>query len=95
MPAYVIVDIEVKDPERYEVYRAKAPATIAQFGGRYLVRGGNPQTLEGDWHTNRIAMLEFESVEQAKRWWDSPEYRAIRGDRQESTNSRMIVVEGL
>jgi uncharacterized protein (DUF1330 family) len=79
MPAaYVIVDIEVKNQEAYMEYVALAPATVTAYGGEYLVRGGNIEVIEGDWSPKRIALLRFDSVEQAKKWLDSPEYTAIK-----------------
>ena len=66
MPAYVVVDVEVTDPTEYERYKALAPAAIANFGGHFLARGGQAETLEGEWSPNRIVIIEFESVERAK-----------------------------
>ncbi len=94
MPAYVIVDIEVKHPEQYEEYKKLAPPIVAKFGGKYLARGGKTETLEGDWSPKRLVILEFESMERAKEWWDSPEYREAREMRRRTTHSRLIVVEG-
>ena len=79
MPAYVIVDCEVTDPERYEVYKELAPPAIAKYGGRYLVRGGDVTPLEGDWRPDRIVILEFPDVDTAKRFYASPEYGMARG----------------
>jgi len=95
MPAYVILDIAVNDPDLFEEYKKLAPATIAAFGGRYLARGGKAETLEGDWLPNRIVILEFESTQAAKTWLDSPEYREARSLRVRSATSHTIVVEGL
>jgi uncharacterized protein (DUF1330 family) len=75
MPAYVIVDLTVTDLPTMEEYRKRVPATLAAYGGRFLVRGGAHQTVEGDWKPNRLVVLEFPSMEQAKRWYDSEEYR--------------------
>lgn len=95
MSAYVIVDIEVTDPAQYEHYKALAPATVAAFGGRYVARGGATLSLEGDWHSKRLVILEFDSLERAQAWHDSPAYRAARTLRQSATRSRMIAVEGV
>lgn len=95
MPAYVIVDIQVTDPVGYEEYKKLAPASIAQYGGKYIVRGGAVETLEGDWQWNRFVMLEFESVARAKEWHDSVEYRPAGEMRRQYAKSKMIVVEGL
>jgi len=95
MAAYVIVDIQVTDPAGYAEYRRLAPPIVAAYGGKYLVRGGALETLEGDWAPQRLVILEFPSVAQAKAWWDSPEYRPLREMRQRTTLSRMVVVEGV
>ncbi len=95
MAAYVVVDIQVTDPVGYAEYRQLAPPIVAAYGGRYLVRGGALETLEGDWAPQRLVILEFPSVAQAKAWWDSPEYRPAREMRQRTTISKMVVVEGV
>ncbi len=95
MPAYVIADIDVSDPTKYEEYKKLAPATIAQYGGKYLARGGKVETLEGSWSPSRLVIVEFESAAQATEWYDSPEYRAARAKRQAAAKMNMIVVEGL
>jgi len=95
MSAYVVVEVEITDPERFKDYQAMVPATIAAFGGKYLVRGGEVETLEGSWNPSRVVVLEFESVEQAKRWWDSDDYREARDLRQATSNTNMIVVQGV
>lgn len=95
MSAYVVVEVDITDPERFKDYQAMVPATIAAFGGKYLVRGGEVETLEGSWNPSRVVVLEFESVEQAKRWWDSDEYREARDLRQATANTKLIVVQGV
>ena len=95
MAAYVIVDIEVTDPVEYEEYKRLAAPTVAAYGGRYVVRGGAAETLEGDWVPHRLVVLEFESVEQARRWWNSPEYTVARAIRQRTASTNMVVVAGL
>jgi len=95
MAAYVIVDIEVIEPIEYEEYKQLAAPTVAAYGGRYVVRGGAAETLEGDWIPHRLVVLEFESVEQARRWWDSPEYSAARAIRQRTARTNMVVVTGV
>lgn len=94
MSAYVLVDIDVTDPAEYEVYKTKAAASVAQYGGRYIVRGGNPQTLEGTWQSRRITVLEFSTPEQARAWYASPEYTEARAIRQRASTASMILVEG-
>ena len=95
MAAYIVVDLEITDAEGFARYREMVPATLEAYGGRYLVRGGELETLEGSWHPPRFVVLEFESVEQAKRWWDSEEYREARDLRQATAKTQMIVVEGV
>jgi uncharacterized protein (DUF1330 family) len=94
MPAYIIAEIEVTDPETYAGYREMVAPTLAAYGGRFLVRGGAAEALEGE-PPGRVVIVEFADVEQAKAWWDSPEYRAARELRRRAANSRLIVVEGL
>lgn len=95
MPAYVIVDVEVKDPQDYAHYRAKAPPIIAAAGGRYLVRGAEPVHVEPGWDVQRFVVLEFPSMAKAQAWYRSKEYQAILPIRLRSTRSRMMFVEGL
>jgi uncharacterized protein (DUF1330 family) len=95
MAAYVIVEIEVSDPERYEVYKRLAGPTVGAHGGRYVVRGGRCEALEGGWQPGRVVVLEFPTVAQAKAWWDCAEYRPAKAIRHEAARSRMIVVEGV
>lgn len=95
MPAYVILDITVDDPELFEEYKKLAPATIKAYGGKYIARGGKAETLEGDWTPNRIVILEFENADTAKAWLESPEYREARAMRQTAATSNTIVVDGV
>jgi uncharacterized protein (DUF1330 family) len=94
MPAYIVVQIEVHDQETYERYRALAPASIAAYDGRYLVRGGETGVLEGAWNPRRLVILQFPSVERAREWWASPEYAEAKALRQNSADTDMLVVEG-
>ncbi len=94
MPAYIIVDIEVTDPAAFEEYRKQVPATVQKYGGRFLVRGGAMEVLEGDWRPKRVVVLEFPSMEQAKRWYDSEEYRAPKALRLRTSRGRLVLVEG-
>ena len=94
MTAYVIVDIEVTDPEGYKEYIKLAPTAVKLYGGKYLARGGPNETLEGDWHAKRLVILEFESVEKAKTWLNSPEYAPARALRHRYAMTNMVVVEG-
>ena len=95
MAAYLIGDVEVLDATGYEVYRQKVPATVAAYGGRYLVRGGAIERLEGAWAPSRCVVLEFPSMTQLKTWWNSPEYVPLRALRERSTRSNIIVTEGV
>lgn len=95
MAAYVIVDIEVTDPERYEEYKAPAARTVAAHGGKYIVRGNPVEVLEGGWKPSRLVILRFESAAQARRWWSSEDYRIPKQLRQATAKSKMIVVEGI
>ena len=95
MAGYIIVEIDVTDPAVYEEYRHAAGATVLAHGGKYLVRGGAAETLEGDWRPKRIVVLEFESVERARAWWSCEEYREPKKLRQKSAVTKMILVEGV
>jgi uncharacterized protein (DUF1330 family) len=95
MPAYVIVDMDVTNPAAYDEYRKLAPPTVVAYGGRYLARGGRTETWEGEWIPNRLVILEFESVERARQWLDSPEYSAIKHVRHEAAKTNMVVIEGV
>ncbi len=95
MSAYVIAEVSVTDPAPYEEYRRLVPATLEKYGGRFLVRGGAVETREGDWTPARIVVLEFASMAQARRWYDSPEYQQALAIRQKNANSKVIFVEGV
>ena len=95
-PAYVLVEMNVTDPEQYKQYMAAAPATIKPYGGEYLVRGGKHESLEGDWQPHRVAVLRFPSYEQAKAFYDGEKYTQARGFRQGATEYfNMVLVEGV
>lgn len=95
MSTYIIFDIEVTNPTEYEDYKKLAAPTLAQYGGKYVVRGGKHETVEGDWRPNRIVVLEFENSERANEWLNSPEYAPARLLRQKYAKSNAIVVEGV
>ncbi|HEX8151021.1 MAG TPA: DUF1330 domain-containing protein [Pyrinomonadaceae bacterium] len=95
MAAYVVVEVEVRDKEMYENYKRMVPPTLAAYGGRFVVRGGEVETLEGDWSPGRVVIVEFPSVERAKAWWGSEEYAEAKALRQATARSRMIVVAGV
>jgi len=94
MAAYIIVDIDIHDPEMYEEYKRLAPASIAQYGGKYLTRGGATEVLEGDWVPKRLVILQFESMKRAKEWLNCAEYAPGKKLRQLSARSNMILTEG-
>jgi len=95
MAGYVIVEITVNDPETYEKYKASVRPSIEAHGGRFLVRGGATETLEGDWAPERLVILEFESAAQAKKWWSSDAYREPKALRQSASNARLIIAQGV
>ena len=95
MSAYVITDIQVTDPMRYEDYKVLSSSSAALYGGTFIVRGGAHESLEGDWHPNRVVILEFPSADHVRRWWSSPEYEAAKAIRREAAESRIIMVEGV
>ena len=95
MPAYVIVETDIHDPEQYERYKAASPAAVASGGGSFIARGGELAVLEGDWHPSRIVILEFPDLEAAKRWYESPEYVETRKLREGAARLRMVAVEGV
>ena len=95
MAAYLIANIEVTDSAGFAEYQQKVPATIAAHGGRYLVRGGAAETLEGAWLPKRCVVLEFPSMAQLKTWYASPEYRPLIAIRERTTQSDLVIVEGI
>jgi uncharacterized protein (DUF1330 family) len=94
MPAYVVATGTVRDPEAYQAYRTLAAASIAQFGGRFLARGGKSDVLEGSFPGPRVVIVEFPSFERAHEWFGSPEYQAARQKRLPVADLNLIVVEG-
>jgi len=95
MSAYLLVEVDVTDPVRYETYKALAQAAIARYGGRYLVRGGETVRLEGDWSPKRVVVLEFPSLDVARTFYASPEYRAAREARAGIATMNMVAVAGV
>jgi uncharacterized protein (DUF1330 family) len=96
MAGYVIVDVEVLDPVGYKDYQSRVLATLEAYDGRFLVRGGAAETLEGDWQPHRLVVIEFASTEHARAWYASPEYRAILPIRQRhSRTHHLTIVEGV
>lgn len=95
MPAYLIADVDVTDPVRYEEYKKLAPPAIAKYGGRYLVRGGVHETLEGAWTPRRLVILEFPDLDRARAFYHSPEYAAARAARAGAASGNFVIVQGL
>ena len=94
--AYILVDSQISDPERFKAYMAAAPAAVAAHGGEYLARGGRLATLEGDWQPTRITLLRFPSFEAAQAFYGAESYRAARVLRAGSTDRfNMILTEGV
>ena len=95
MAAYVIVDVTVNDPVEYETYKKLTPAAVAAYDGKFIVRGGKSETVEGTWQPQRVVVLEFPSYERAKEWWASETYTKAKLIRQRAASTQMIVVEGV
>jgi uncharacterized protein (DUF1330 family) len=94
MAVYMILEIEVLDEETYAQYKERVPATLPKYGGRYLVRGGEVTPLSGNWHPERIVIVEFPSAEHFQSWLTSPEYSELAQIRLRSTKSKAVMVEG-
>jgi uncharacterized protein (DUF1330 family) len=94
MPAYIIAEVDVQDAAGFAEYGKLVPGTIAQYGGRYLIRGGKTELLEGDWTPKRVVVLEFPDFERAREWWASQEYLEPKKIRQRSAHTNLILVDG-
>lgn len=94
MAAYVVVNVDVNDPVRYEAYKTMVPPTIEAYGGRFVVRGSPLHEMEGAWPRKRLVIVEFPDVETAKRWWASPEYAPAKALRQQHSSADLVIVEG-
>jgi len=95
MSAYIVVHVDVDDPERYENYKTMVPPTLEAYDGKFLVRGGTVENLEGSWLPGRFVIIEFPTTEKAKAWWDSAEYGPAKQLRQATADTEMILVEGV
>jgi uncharacterized protein (DUF1330 family) len=95
MAAYVIVDVSIHDASAYEEYKKLTPAAVAAYDGKFVVRGGQAEPLEGEWQPERIVVLEFPTVERAKEWWNSEIYTEAKLIRQSAATTKMIVVQGM
>ena len=95
MTAYVVVDITITDPELYEEVKQRTPPIVAQYGGRYLARGGHMESLHGDWSPERLVLLAFDSLEQARAWESSPEYTTVKQIRERCARVNMVMLAGI
>ena len=95
MPAYAFAHIRVHDPVRYEDYKRQAQASIIAHGGKYIARGGAVETLEGEWKPERLVLLEFPSMEVARRWWTSESYQQAAALRRATSVGELVLLEGL
>jgi uncharacterized protein (DUF1330 family) len=93
--AYVIANVDVRDPVRYEDYRRMVAPTIAAYGGKFIARGGAITVLEGDWRPTRLVIVEFPSAERAQAWWNSPEYAPAKALRQATSEGTLLILEGV
>lgn len=94
MPAYLLAQINVDDPEAYKLYTAHTPGVIQQYGGRFVIRGGNPEALEGELHSKRVVLIEFPDKAAVKRFYASPEYQKILPLRLAAAQGRVCILEG-
>jgi uncharacterized protein (DUF1330 family) len=94
MAAYIVVEVDIHDARRYEDYKKLVAPSLEGFGGRFLVRGGKVQTLEGDWAPSRFVVIEFPDAERARAWWASDGYAPAKALRQATSTTQMILVEG-
>lgn len=95
MSTYIVVDVTIHDPDRYEDYKKMAAPTVTAYEGRYVARGGKTETLEGTWKPGRAVVLEFPNAERARAWWNSEEYRPAKELRQSIATTQMVLIEGL
>lgn len=95
MSAYLVVDCDLTDPERYEQYKVRAKPLVERFGGKYLSRGGNISLKEDDlWSPKRIVLVEFESAEQAELFYQSPEYQEVLKISKQSARRTSFILQG-
>lgn len=95
MKAYIIVDVTITDPARYDEYKKLTPASLLPYEGKFIVRGGQSETLEGSWSPGRIVVLEFPSKEKARAWWSSEGYAPAKAIRRSASVTNMLLVEGV
>jgi len=94
MSAYIIVEVKIHNQEEYEEYKRLTPGSVDAYGGRFVVRGGMTESLEGDWNPERIVVLEFPTIERAKEWYHSKEYTSAKKIRHQNATSKMLLVQG-
>jgi uncharacterized protein (DUF1330 family) len=94
MAVYVVADLEITDPDEFQKYGQRVVEVVKQYGGRYLIRGGEAEPLEGNWRPTRLTILEFPTAEHVRTWYNSPEYQAILGFRHRSSHTSLILVGG-
>lgn len=95
MPALVLVEVEIQDPKLYEDYKKMSLPAVEAFGGKFVVRGAQTESLEGDWNPQRLVVLEFPSVERAKEWYNSEQYTTAKNIRFQASKGKMLVVESM
>ncbi len=95
MSAYFVVEVTVTDPQLYEEYRKLVDPTLEKYGGKFLIRGGSSQTIEGDWKPQRLVIVEFENTEQFQSWYYSPEYTEAKNIRFRAATSKGVLVQGV
>ena len=94
MAGYLIAEVDITDPSGYQEYVRLVPPTVAQYGGKYLLRTASYEQLEGEWSPKRLVVIEFESAARAKEWYDSPEYADAKLIRQKTAKSNLIIADG-
>jgi uncharacterized protein (DUF1330 family) len=95
MSAYAIVEVSVHNPTEYEGYKKLSGQSLERFGGRFIVRGGATESLEGDWNPQRIVVIQFPDMDSARAWWHSGEYAEAKKIRNANADSRLIIVDGV
>lgn len=95
MAAYVIVNVTVTDPTGFAEYSKGVPATVAKYGGRFLVRGGAHEVLEGEWRPSRLVVIEFPTREDLRRWYESEDYRPLLDLRKRTAKTDLLAVTGV
>ena len=95
MAAYIIVDVKINNAEMYEDYKKLTPAAISAYNGKFIVRGGTTEILEGNWQPERLVILEFPNAETARQWWSSTEYATAKKIRQSAASTNMLLAEGV